>query len=198
MNIWHIHPRIWGKKWGAGDVLGVACDLDTRTIKFSLNGSFAVPFGTAFENIEFVGGLTPGLTANAPFKTTLNWGKDGFKYQAPPGYKSIHDWIEKYRPTAKPVLRRTVSESSTSDVDVVHLMRPCSGIYQISVEEGTEWRPISKPKDKGRLVSEHAKSKYTATIRCARDAKRVVVVVRVRGTMRFGRLPESGTLFIER
>ena len=35
VNIWHIHPRIWGKKWGAGDVLGVACDLDTRTIKFS-------------------------------------------------------------------------------------------------------------------------------------------------------------------
>ena len=70
---------------------------------------------------------------------------------------------------------------------MVHLMRPCcSGIYQISVEEGTEWRPISKPKDKGRLVSEHAKSKYTATILyCARDAKRVVVVVRVRGTMRF-------------
>ena len=127
----------------------------------------------------------------------MNWGKDGFKYQAPPGYKSIHDWIEKYRPTAKPVLRRTVSESSASDVGVIHLMRPCSGIYQISVEEGTEWRPISKPKDNGRLVSEHGKSKYTATILyCARDAKRVVVVVRVKGSMRFGPLqnPEHSQL----
>ena len=48
----------------AGDILGCAADLDSKTIQFSLNGSFAPPMGIPphGQNMDFVGGLCPGLT----------------------------------------------------------------------------------------------------------------------------------------
>jgi len=43
----------FGKELFDGDVIGVYVDLNEQTIKYSLNGSFSDPFGTAFSNIKF-------------------------------------------------------------------------------------------------------------------------------------------------
>ena len=192
MNKWHIEPRIWGAKWQSGDVLGVACDLESRTLKFSLNGNFSSPFGTAFENIEFVGGLTPGITANPPFKTTVNWGENGFKHKPPPGYRAVFDWIEKYRPSKAPVLRRALSESShTSEMENIRIMRASSGVYQIAVDRGMEWRISNNKAGRINILSTHKASGYTcAVLHCVRNEEKVVVVIRASGTMRSGPLQD--------
>ena len=59
---WHNGSRQFGRNWKTGDVIGVACDFHKRTLSFSTNGSFAKPFGVAYRNIEFAGGLSPAFT----------------------------------------------------------------------------------------------------------------------------------------
>ena len=52
----------YGLAWKVGDVVGLAADLDGRTIAFSLNGSWAAPMGVAFTDVAVQGGLRPALT----------------------------------------------------------------------------------------------------------------------------------------
>ena len=55
-------PEKWGDgTWKAGDVVGLACDLDAGRMMVSLNGDFSSPFGVVFE-----GGVTPGGTDVGP------------------------------------------------------------------------------------------------------------------------------------
>ena len=63
---WHNGSQRFGSNWKAGDIVGIACDLEARSLSFSLNGRWTKPYGKAFHNIEFTGGLTPGLTAQGP------------------------------------------------------------------------------------------------------------------------------------
>ena len=48
----------WGAAWQAGDVIGLACDLDRGALVVSVNGDFAPPNGVAFAR-----GLRPGPSA---------------------------------------------------------------------------------------------------------------------------------------
>ena len=50
------NSRAWGAIWKAGDVIGVACDLDRGAMLVSVNGDFAPPNGVAFPK-----GVQPGL-----------------------------------------------------------------------------------------------------------------------------------------
>lgn len=59
---WFAGSRAFGSAWRTGSVLGVALDLDARTVAFSLDGSWAAPWGTAFVNTTVSGGWTPALS----------------------------------------------------------------------------------------------------------------------------------------
>lgn len=59
---WFAGSRTFGGAWRTGSVLGVALDLDARTVAFSLDGSWAAPWGTAFVNTAASGGWTPALS----------------------------------------------------------------------------------------------------------------------------------------
>ena len=71
---WHTGPRVFGKKWKAGDVVGCALDLDLGSISYSLNGNFDAPMGCVWTGISFRGGLAPALTSNHNFACVFNWG----------------------------------------------------------------------------------------------------------------------------
>lgn len=46
--VWYKGSRPWGSPWKAGDVVGAAVDVDARMLRFSLNGDWGPPMGTAF------------------------------------------------------------------------------------------------------------------------------------------------------
>jgi hypothetical protein len=54
---------IFGQNLKKGDVLGLSCDMISKTISFSLNGSFDAPFGVVIKLIaaEFI---VPAFTAS--------------------------------------------------------------------------------------------------------------------------------------
>ncbi len=70
--------------WQAGDVIGLACDLDAMQIHVSVNGSFAAPNGVVFELApDAVGdGLFAALTGSRG-KVCFNLGEADFRH-APP------------------------------------------------------------------------------------------------------------------
>ena len=53
---WHNGSRAFGKMWKTGDSVGVACDLNKKSLSFSVNGQWSKPFGVAYQNIEVAGG----------------------------------------------------------------------------------------------------------------------------------------------
>ena len=84
---WHNGKEPFGKKWVAGDVVGCALDLITRTISFSVNGDFSDPCGVAFTFTQGdlpAGWVQPAMTATSG-KYRVNFGEADrpFKY-APP------------------------------------------------------------------------------------------------------------------
>lgn len=203
VNRWHVEPRLWGRRWQAGDTLGVAADVDNGILKFSLNGSFVEPFGTAFENIDFVGGLTPGFTANAPFKCVVNFGHTPLTYSPPPGYRPVSVWIDKHRPSEQitsmtaPLLARALSTGTSirpsfAELDCV-AMNPSSGRYQIAVDSDNEWSmppAIERVDTKTHVISAH-KSSYTCTVLSAvyeERSRRMCVFIRAQGSGRDGPL----------
>ena len=87
----------WGRHWHAGDVVGIAADLDNRKLQWSLNGSWEAPMGSAVHLTAFQGGLVPVLVASPGFACTVNWGGSGFAHHPPtPAYRSIQDWIVRH------------------------------------------------------------------------------------------------------
>ena len=97
---WHNGSQRFGSNWKAGDIVGVACDLEARSLSFSLNGRWTRPYGKAFSNIEFTGGLTPGFTAQGPGpEFIVNFGATPLKHEPPAeGYKPVQEWIVKNAP----------------------------------------------------------------------------------------------------
>jgi hypothetical protein len=76
----------YGATWTAGDVIGVAYDMDAGTIVFYKNGSSQ---GTAFSNLAGntvvpVVGIYNSLAASS-----LNFGQRPFAYTAPSGFKAL-------------------------------------------------------------------------------------------------------------
>ena len=90
---WHLNQKeSFGKKWNAGDVIGIAIDLDDgKCISFSLNGDWDV-IGIAFENIKFSNAVFPCITLLRGERVELNLGVDSNPFEfSPPSseYKSL-------------------------------------------------------------------------------------------------------------
>jgi hypothetical protein len=78
----------FGRRWASGDVIGVATDIDGKTIRFSHNGSWTGGMGTGAENIDFIGGFSPAFTLGAsptPASIQVNFGSKRFQGTPPPG-----------------------------------------------------------------------------------------------------------------
>jgi hypothetical protein len=72
----------FGTAWQEGDVLGLACDMVSKTVSFSVNGSFEPPPGVAFDNIT-ADWIAPTFSASRGTKAVANFGHLPFKH-APP------------------------------------------------------------------------------------------------------------------
>ncbi len=90
---WHAGPvGPFGRRWRAGDVVGLACDLrggcaaGGGQMLASLNGDFSPPYGAAFDlpPAGLEGGLLPALTAQSGlYRCNLGGGGRPFRH-APP------------------------------------------------------------------------------------------------------------------
>ncbi len=80
----------FGTAWQEGDVLGLACDMVSKTVSFSVNGSYGPPLGVAFENIT-ADWIAPTFSASRGTKAVANFGHLPFKH-APPDetYVPVH------------------------------------------------------------------------------------------------------------
>lgn len=89
---WGNGDTPFGSTWSQGDILGCAADLQTKTISFSVNGSFAEPNGTAFSDIVMASDwIAPALSANED-TYRVNFGQLPFKFAPPsPSYQSVHE-----------------------------------------------------------------------------------------------------------
>ena len=85
----------FGVKWREGDVLGLACDMVNKTVSFSVNGSFELPLGLAFQNIA-ADSIAPAFSAWKGFKVVANFGQLPLKH-APPDetYVSVYAAAQK-------------------------------------------------------------------------------------------------------
>ncbi|KNC47257.1 uncharacterized protein AMSG_03687 [Thecamonas trahens ATCC 50062] len=97
--LWYDGRNPFGKAWSVGTVVGVAVDMDAKTISFSHNGDFSKPCGRAMTNFDFVAGLAPGVTLN-PCAIRLNWGHTPLAHAPPPGHLSVADWLEAHSPSS--------------------------------------------------------------------------------------------------
>jgi hypothetical protein len=88
----HDGKQAWNlaHKWNVGDVIGIACDLVKGELSFSLNGSFAPPYGVLFSGVArnsqasaSVDGLFASFTASSG-KVRYNLGAPTpFKFSPP-------------------------------------------------------------------------------------------------------------------
>jgi len=70
---WSVHAKEWGKAWTRGDIIGCAISIDASTrnasISYSLNGTWELPMGLAFDKIRFAGPvIRPVITFNSSFQ----------------------------------------------------------------------------------------------------------------------------------
>lgn len=75
---WHSNQKeSFGKKWKAGDVIGIAVDLDdTKSVSFSLNGDWSSS-SIAFEDIKVCGAIFPCITLLRGERVELYLGVSG-------------------------------------------------------------------------------------------------------------------------
>lgn len=81
----------YGAKYGVGDCIGVAVDMDSDTIEFFKNG---VSQGIAFNDIKAMGTAIYPFVKNSssnPATVTANFGATPFKHPMPDGYLSWND-----------------------------------------------------------------------------------------------------------
>jgi len=69
--------------YGAGDIVGLALDVDASTLQFYRNGSAAFSFSSLPSEVWF-----PWLHING-FNFTCNFGQRAFAYTAPSGFKAL-------------------------------------------------------------------------------------------------------------
>ena len=48
LRVWHVAGRVFGSHYRAGDVVGVALDVDAKNMYFGLNGVWTAPFGLGY------------------------------------------------------------------------------------------------------------------------------------------------------
>lgn len=86
---WHDNQKeTYGQKWKAGDVIGIAVDLEACKVAFMLNGS---DIGLAFEGIEIAKYVYPCISLIRGERVTLNLGVEDnpFAYDPPAGYAPL-------------------------------------------------------------------------------------------------------------
>ena len=94
---WHAQQRRdFGGRWRAGDVIGLACDMrggdgGGGRVWVSINGSFAAPYGVAFDLPAGLPALYPALSARAS-RVRYNFGPT-FKYAPPARYFSVFEVV---------------------------------------------------------------------------------------------------------
>ena len=69
--LWHGGERDWNTSWAAGDIIGVAADLDTEgkgSLWFGKNGDWSV----AFDSITAPKGLYPAMSLKNSTKVAVN------------------------------------------------------------------------------------------------------------------------------
>jgi len=87
---WHDGICEWGARWSPGDVVGVACDLDARTISFYLNGrGQEIGMGEAFSGISYSGGIFPCVSFNRRERMQFNLGYKDFKFPPSSEYRPV-------------------------------------------------------------------------------------------------------------
>ena len=121
---WHNGSQRYGKRWNAGDIVGVAADIATGTISFSLNGSWARPMGVAYKNAKITGGLSPGFTANPGVDILVNFGATPLRYKPPDSeYQPVQDWIVEHAP-GRHQSNVTAGPGVLADVDIANSILP--------------------------------------------------------------------------
>ena len=112
----------YGKRWKAGDVIGMAVDIDNKTVSFSLNGEWENEMGLAFTGVNFEGGVYPCMTLLRGERVQINIGTtdNPFIYSPLKGYKILtvteregkpEELYSRYSSFAN-VIRMGLSESS--------------------------------------------------------------------------------------
>ena len=108
-GLWNLASNNSAHKFGretkAGDVVGVEADMDKRRLAFSLNGDWGSPMGSytdmgVLENIDFVTGLTPGVTVGryeGHAEVRVNLGGVPFAHTPRPGCMPVQAWINDRR-----------------------------------------------------------------------------------------------------
>lgn len=88
----------YGSTYTAGDVIGIALDLDNEKIWFSKNGTYqnsgSPTGGTNAAATGLTGTYTPGVRPNNTSSSTTvicNFGQRAFAYTAPSGFKALCD-----------------------------------------------------------------------------------------------------------
>ena len=88
----------YGSTYTAGDVIGIALDLDNEKIWFSKNGTYqnsgSPTGGTNAAATGLTGTYTPGVRSNNTSSSTTaicNFGQRAFAYTAPSGFKALCD-----------------------------------------------------------------------------------------------------------
>lgn len=83
---WHENKKEkYGEAWSAGDIIGIAIDIDQRQITFSLNGK---DLGEAFKNISISGAVYPCMSLARGERVQIFLGNesDPFHHQPPAGF----------------------------------------------------------------------------------------------------------------
>jgi ryanodine receptor 2 len=75
----NLNCEAFGKKWSAGDIIGVMIDLHDHTISYSLNGELlldSIGSETAFNDINAADAYVPAFTLGMGQRVRLNFGQD--------------------------------------------------------------------------------------------------------------------------
>jgi len=80
----------YGPEWNNGDVLGLAVDVDQKSLSFFVNG---IPLGIAFSDISLPAGwIAPAISAQGG-SYKINFGERPFKFTPPESYAAVHSAI---------------------------------------------------------------------------------------------------------
>ena len=91
-GLWWDGFHTYGRTWSSGDTIGCEMDLDEGRMSFSINGQW-MPTVPQLENLDYVVGLTPGFTMQAPTTIRINLGAKKFKYSPRAGAQPVQAWL---------------------------------------------------------------------------------------------------------